>query len=276
MSAKLRVSKLEAGRRQLETAIILYFNYGDPVSIHSLGAAADTIFRDLSERRGRRTVPKDLWQFVDKRAAKEFQRLINQSDNLFKHADNDPNGLELDPRMTEAVMLDAVREHWQLTGEQPPLLSLYLIWLVTQHPEIFGPHPEFTAILEIARPGHLYQDRHQYFVNLLPVAASVQPRPIAASVGAISESPLPESTGSADRLPLITFAEGERDLILRALERTGGNKYRAAKLLKISRKMLYNKVEKYKLFEAAALYREKALQRQRSSTGSNSASTPTK
>ena len=52
MNAKLCVSKLEAGKRQLETAITLYFNYGDPVSIHSLSAAAYVIFRDLNKRRG--------------------------------------------------------------------------------------------------------------------------------------------------------------------------------------------------------------------------------
>jgi DNA-binding NtrC family response regulator len=44
-----------------------------------------------------------------------------------------------------------------------------------------------------------------------------------------------------------TFAEAERDLIRRALESTGGNKLRAARLLKISRKKLYAKIRKYGL-----------------------------
>lgn len=263
MNAKLRISKLEAGKRQLETAIILYFNYGDSVSIHSLAAAAYTIFRDLSKRRGEETVTKELWQFADEHAAKEFQRLISQPRNLFKRTGNDPNGVqELDPRITEAVMLQAVKEYLQLTGEQPPLLKLYMLWFVTQHREIFGPHSEFTAILEKARPNHLYQDRYQYFAKLLPVAASILPRPILAAVGATPNLPASESPGGADRLPLTTFAETERDLILRALESTGGNKRRAAKLLQISRKSLYNKIEKYKLLAAIALYKQKSSYRQ--------------
>jgi DNA-binding NtrC family response regulator len=44
-----------------------------------------------------------------------------------------------------------------------------------------------------------------------------------------------------------TFADAERDLIARALDATQGNKARAAKLLKISRKKLYAKIAKYGL-----------------------------
>jgi len=36
----VRLSKFEAARRQLETAIKLYFADGDEVSIHALAAAA--------------------------------------------------------------------------------------------------------------------------------------------------------------------------------------------------------------------------------------------
>jgi len=43
------------------------------------------------------------------------------------------------------------------------------------------------------------------------------------------------------------FAEAERDIIARALEMAGGNKVHAARTLKISRKRLYAKIEKYGL-----------------------------
>ena len=44
-----------------------------------------------------------------------------------------------------------------------------------------------------------------------------------------------------------TFAEAERELIARALKATDGNKVQAAALLRISRKKLYAKIEKYRL-----------------------------
>ena len=48
----MQLSKLEAARRQLETAIKLYFEYGDEVSIHALAAAAYSLIRDINEHRG--------------------------------------------------------------------------------------------------------------------------------------------------------------------------------------------------------------------------------
>jgi transcriptional regulator with PAS, ATPase and Fis domain len=56
------------------------------------------------------------------------------------------------------------------------------------------------------------------------------------------------SSGSSSLPPSVpTFAEAERNLIARALETTGGNKLRTAKLLGISRKKLYAKIAKYRL-----------------------------
>jgi len=54
--------------------------------------------------------------------------------------------------------------------------------------------------------------------------------------------------GPGKRLPTIafeTFADAERAVLERALEITGGNKLRAARLLKISRKKLYSGIAKY-------------------------------
>jgi transcriptional regulator with PAS, ATPase and Fis domain len=53
--------------------------------------------------------------------------------------------------------------------------------------------------------------------------------------------------GNAPNVAVGTFAEAERDIIARALEMAGGNKVHAARTLKISRKRLYAKIEKYGL-----------------------------
>jgi DNA-binding NtrC family response regulator len=55
--------------------------------------------------------------------------------------------------------------------------------------------------------------------------------------------PQPESQAG----PVSTFAEAERELVERALQRTGGNKRQAAKLLQISRKTLYAKIKQHDL-----------------------------
>jgi two-component system, NtrC family, response regulator AtoC len=55
------------------------------------------------------------------------------------------------------------------------------------------------------------------------------------------------SAAAATTPGLPSFADVERELIRRALENTEGNKVQAAKLLRISRKKLYAKIEKYGL-----------------------------
>jgi hypothetical protein len=47
---KIKISKLEAARRQVETAIRIYFANGDPVSIHTLAAASLQILVDLDKK----------------------------------------------------------------------------------------------------------------------------------------------------------------------------------------------------------------------------------
>jgi hypothetical protein len=52
MPAQLHFSKLDVALRQLETAVTLYFHSADPVSIHTLTAAAYNVLRDLKTHRG--------------------------------------------------------------------------------------------------------------------------------------------------------------------------------------------------------------------------------
>jgi hypothetical protein len=51
----IRVSKLDAARRQLDGAIQLWFSNGDPVAIHALVCAAHQIIQDINEKKGERT-----------------------------------------------------------------------------------------------------------------------------------------------------------------------------------------------------------------------------
>ncbi len=64
---------------------------------------------------------------------------------------------------------------------------------------------------------------------------------------AIARRRADSAAAEAARPPVTTFAEAERTLIKRALESTGGNKVHAANLLRISRKKLYAKIQKYGL-----------------------------
>jgi transcriptional regulator with PAS, ATPase and Fis domain len=69
---------------------------------------------------------------------------------------------------------------------------------------------------------------------------------LPAAVSRVARNSEPSQRAPAAAATL-SFAETERDLINRALASTGGNKYRAAKLLGISRKRLYARLRRYEL-----------------------------
>jgi hypothetical protein len=133
----LRLNKLEAARRQLETAIKLYFEHGDEVSIHTLAAAAYTIVRDINEYRGGEPMLKDLHCYLSEDLVREFKSYINTPENFLKHADKDPEAIgELCPRWTEALLWEASRKYCELTGDWRMPLLTFVLWFVANNREL--------------------------------------------------------------------------------------------------------------------------------------------
>lgn len=171
MKPALNITKLDAAKRQLESAILLYFNYCDPISIHTLVAASYNVLRDLNEKRKGELMLKDCWQFLDDKEAKTFRRQVNGAENFFKHADKDPNGAyKFDPQWSEVLLMEASRKYLQLTQEQPPYLNMFLIWFVVNHQNMFKKIPELARVLAAAKLNAFPQDRRQFFVTFLPFA----------------------------------------------------------------------------------------------------------
>ena len=81
---------------------------------------------------------------------------------------------------------------------------------------------------------------HSPFIGLDEMPAAV----VASRLGQFSKT-TNGAVHEATRLPIGSFAEAEREIIARALRTTDGNKVKAAALLRISRKKLYAKIEKY-------------------------------
>ncbi len=112
------------------------------------------------------------------------------------------------------------------------------------------------AGVPVVQPGivaHRLDDGRWAVSDVLPGGAAA-----AGGVGRgdilVSIDGAPIVHGWVDLVPFIGVPAGtkaelvvERDLIRRALETTAGNKVQAAKLLRISRKKLYAKIDKYGL-----------------------------
>lgn len=85
------VTKLDAATHQLTTAIWLYFEDLDPISVHTLACAAAEVLDQLCAHRGVRSVRQELLDLVRTDKRKEVSRALNAARNFFKHADTDPD-----------------------------------------------------------------------------------------------------------------------------------------------------------------------------------------
>jgi hypothetical protein len=137
VSKYMHVSKLDAGKRQLEFAIKHFLNYSDIVVIHSLASAAHEIFNDLAKKQGIESVIEGLKNRVRPEKKKELIDKLNEAKNFFKHADKDENGiLKFIPAQTEYLLLDACNLYTSLTHENPALIFAYKAWFFCKHPDI--------------------------------------------------------------------------------------------------------------------------------------------
>lgn len=112
----LKLNKLECARRQLETAINLFFQDGDAVSIHTLTCAAYNVIRDVNN--GRKGNPMFAKQRYVQMGGKLSLSDLNEPENFFKHADRDSDAeMTFHPKFAEWLLVDACEKYTELTAE---------------------------------------------------------------------------------------------------------------------------------------------------------------
>lgn len=89
MGRSRTIDKAEAARRQLETAIDLYFDNADSLSVHTLGFASLKVLFDLYPHRNQDGFAAQLDGIIKKEGWKAMSGVAN----FLKHADRDPDAL---------------------------------------------------------------------------------------------------------------------------------------------------------------------------------------
>lgn len=85
---KIRINKMDAARRQIDSAIRMTFANEDPVAIHSVVAAGHRIIKDICELRGDVESYLRFTDWIEPQFEREFWRHLNASANFLKHADS--------------------------------------------------------------------------------------------------------------------------------------------------------------------------------------------
>jgi hypothetical protein len=140
--SKSVVDKIAASRRQLDTAIWLWFNHGDIVSIHTLTDAAFGILLDLYHvRKWKQPIPFDDEGDPGGAEPKKWRKKVKEAGAFGKHARSDHDlTFEYNHIFMEAYLVCAVSAHSRL--EKPPsdcLRFIYWLWFDLQYPHYVKP-----------------------------------------------------------------------------------------------------------------------------------------
>jgi len=135
---KLPVTKVDAAVRQLETAIKLWFHDADPVSIATLGFAGYRIISDLNNLQGGDPMVMDGGNYIKNEYKRAFRRLMRDTPNFFKHADQDPHETHyFSPDVTIILIFEAIAVYSSWKMEARPLFHLFHLWMALESPQLF-------------------------------------------------------------------------------------------------------------------------------------------
>lgn len=161
----IAISKLEAAKRQLETAISLFFNQGDIVSIHTLIHASHTLLYEMGKSEDHKSIIKDMFvERVRPEKRDEFRKRLNKSASYFKHGQNNAKALKFGPFESELYLFDAVRLYQSITGEVIAKMQMYSYWYIRMYPDHF--EVEMSDRLTSAMPGFDPKNRRQFFNHI--------------------------------------------------------------------------------------------------------------
>ncbi|MDB6068111.1 MAG: hypothetical protein JWR26_4319 [Pedosphaera sp.] len=176
---RISLNKFEVARRQLETAIAMYFNGGDVVSAHTLATAALEVLRGLNNALKGSPMVSDLEAsgIIRPDKLEDARRAVRGAQNFFKHADKDPTGtLDFNPDTTAFYILDGVEKYRELSRQNPPVMRVFALWFRVQWPEAFHFAGGEEAFLNITRSFYSLNDKAKFFAEFLPRYAAEEPK----------------------------------------------------------------------------------------------------
>ena len=135
---KIIVTKLDAARGQLNTAIKLWFEGGDPVAIHSLASAAHEIVHALYQQKGLKGLIFDTPR-VRPDMQQKWASSLKKPFNFFKHGRNEPGDatIEFETQWTVTMMMGCCKglTNMGLAPEMEWLALTY--WTFFHNPDAF-------------------------------------------------------------------------------------------------------------------------------------------
>ena len=132
--AEIKTTKLDAARRQIETAIRMLFSGEDPVAIHTLASAGLKLLQDLAKQ----TNTDSLFSSIIKPGKeKEVWAIIRRAYNFLKHADSDPHAVieGVKEEANDVLLFIACNYYRDLTQQPTATMLCFVSWYAAFHPD---------------------------------------------------------------------------------------------------------------------------------------------
>lgn len=165
------VTKHSAAQSQLETAIQLWFNEGDPVAIHTLAVAAHDCFNALVKNATGKPSEIETWI---KTKSKGFQKRILEAQNFFKHGQKDLKAtFHHVPIYSEMLMMECVKCYERLNGKRNALMRVFTNRFLFEHPETIEENFREHFMKNIGFNSLADSSRLQFFAKMYPHFSAV-------------------------------------------------------------------------------------------------------
>jgi hypothetical protein len=129
------ISKQDAAASQLATAIWLWANSWDPVSVHVLASAAAEVVGVLRRTNGTPPVDSEILSSLASEFDEVFEDYLKTSFNFMKHGARDPSAkLRFNPNESEWVIYHACVDYLATFEVAPPEASLFLVYMTDHWP----------------------------------------------------------------------------------------------------------------------------------------------
>jgi hypothetical protein len=133
-----RISKIDVACRHLDTAIALWFQESDPVSIHLLACASHQIIHDVIHSRGGDDPLFDS-PYIKPEFKAKAKKAFHQHYNFLKHADREPEAsMEFDSSAPQYFIIFSAIGLEQLGIKNNLLRFAFFLYFGFHNPEFMG------------------------------------------------------------------------------------------------------------------------------------------
>ena len=140
----ITVTKMDAARRQLRTAIDLWADDAEPVSIHTLAYSAHKIVHDLNRKKNGPRMLLDMPN-IRKDRRSEFANMIARDANFFKHADGrkykDQDSIEFTAALNDMFIMVTIAGLSFLDQRLSEHEQGFLLWYRLHYPDMLEEEP---------------------------------------------------------------------------------------------------------------------------------------